>query len=261
MNSTRHSHPHGQHLNGHAGANGHLNGHATHTAPTTHAPHRIVEPRKAGVSSALTAHAKFLAEFISNPGRMGAVAASSPNLAKRIADQIDFSRTNSIVEFGPGTGVVTKELLARMKPGTKFFAIERSADLAKICRQRLPQVKVYEESAEIVDELCRREGIESLDVVVSGLPWASFPDALQDRILESTLRALKPGGRFVMFGYRVGLLTPAGRRFHAKLPRFFDHVRRSNTVWLNLPPALVFTGVRKAKIDSASARTKSATAI
>ncbi|MGH7244687.1 MAG: class I SAM-dependent methyltransferase [Phycisphaerales bacterium] len=213
------------------------------------------------MSSALAGHAKFLAEFISNPGRMGAVAASSPGLAKRIADQIDFTKTNSIVEYGPGTGVVTKELLARMKPGTKFFAIERSADLAKICRQRLPQVKLYEESAEIVDELTRREGIESLDVVVSGLPWASFPDDLQDRILHATLRALKPGGKFVMFGYRVGLYTPAGRRFHAKLPRYFDNMRRSGSVWLNIPPALVFSGVRKAKIETSSARTTASTSV
>lgn len=192
---------------------------------------------------------------------MGAVAASSPGLAKRIADQIDFASARSIVEFGPGTGVITRELLSRMQPGTRFFAIERSPDLAKICRKRLPQVKLYEESAEKVDELCRLEGIESLDVVVSGLPWASFPDDLQDRILRATLRVLKPGGRFVMFGYQVGLLTPAGRRFHAKLPLYFDNVRRSRSVWLNLPPALVFTGVRKKQIDSASARTTASTSI
>jgi len=221
----------------------------------------MVEPRRPGVSAALTAHAKFLAEFISNPGRMGAVAASSPGLAKSIANQIDFSKVNSLVEYGPGTGVITKELLARIKPGTKFFAIERSADLAKICRERLPHLKLYEESAEIVDQLIRREGIESLDVVVSGLPWVSFPDALQDRILEATVRALKPGGKFVMFGYRVGLYTPAGRRFHAKLPKYFDQMGRSSSVWLNIPPALVFSGVRKAKVDSASARTTPATSI
>ena len=122
-------------------------------------------------------------------------------------------------------------------------------------------MKLYEESAEIVDQLIRREGIESLDVVVSGLPWVSFPDALQDRILEATVRALKPGGKFVMFGYRVGLYTPAGRRFHAKLPKYFDQMGRASSVWMNIPPALVFSGVRKAKTEVASARTTSATSI
>lgn len=252
MNSSSNSHPHGTHFPQHTGANGHANGHAS--------GHRIVEPRRAGVSASLAAHARFLAEFITNPGRMGAVAASSPALAKRIADQIDFDKARSIVEFGPGTGVVTKELLARMKPGTKFFAIERSADLAKICRERLPQVKLYEESAEIVDQLAEREGLQQLDVVVSGLPWASFPDDLQDRIIESTMRVLRPGGRFVMFGYQMGLLTPAGRRFHSKLPRYLDNLHRTRSVWMNLPPALVFTGVRKAKLEHVSARTTGARA-
>ncbi len=207
---------------------------------------------------ALAAHARFLAEFITNPGRMGAVAASSPALAKKIADQLDFQKINSVVEFGPGTGVITRELLARMRPGTHFFAIERSADLAKICRQRLPQVKLYEESAERVEELCSREGLGHVDAIVSGLPWVSFPDDLQDRILNATFRVLKPGGSFVMFGYRVGLFTPAGRRFHTKLPRYFENLRRSRSVWLNLPPALVFSGVRRRQIAT-SARTNPAT--
>lgn len=194
---------------------------------------------------ALAAHARFLAEFISNPGRMGAVAASSPALAKRIADQIDFSKTQSLVEFGPGTGVVTKEIVSRLQPGTKFFTIERSADLAKICRQRLPHVKLYEESAENVEELAHREGIDQLDVVVSGLPWASFPESLQDGILKATMRILKPGGLFVMFGYRMGLYTTGGRRFHAKLPKYFENVHRSGSVWMNIPPALVFSGIKR----------------
>jgi phospholipid N-methyltransferase len=217
-----------------ASSNGHPHGHD-----------RPVEPRRKASRSSLAAHAKFLAEFITHPGRMGAFAASSPALAKRMADQIDWSQANSVVEYGPGTGTITQELITRVKPGARFFAIERSADLAAICRKRLPQLHLYKDSAENIAELCRREGIEQLDAVVSCLPWASFPEKLQDSILAATMKALKPGGTFVMFGYQMGLFTPAGRRFHSRLPNYFDNIRRTRVVWMNLPPALVFTGERK----------------
>ncbi|HEX8876892.1 MAG TPA: methyltransferase domain-containing protein [Phycisphaerales bacterium] len=224
------------HSGSHAGthANGQAGGHD-----------RMIEPRKKASRSTLAAHAKFLAEFITHPGRMGAVAASSPALAKRMADQIDWSGVRSIVEFGSGTGVVTEELAKRTPAGAKFFTIERSPELAAVCRKRLPHVKLYEDSAENIVELCRKEGIAELDVVVSCLPWASFPEKLQDSILAATMKVLKPGGTFVMFGYQMGLFTPAGRRFHSRLPQYFDNVRRSRVVWLNLPPALVFMGERK----------------
>jgi phospholipid N-methyltransferase len=229
----------------HTHSNGHANGHAS-----SHAGHdRLIEPRKKASRSSLAAHAKFLAEFISHPGRMGAVAASGPALAKRMAAQIDWANTRAIVEYGPGTGTVTEELIKHVKPGTKFFVIERSPELAAVCRRRLPQVHLYEDSAENIVEICRTEGVEQLDVVVSCLPWASFPESLQDSILTATMKALKPGGKFVGFGYQMGLLTPAGRRFHGRLPRYFENIGRSRPVWLNIPPALVFTGDRRQQPD------------
>lgn len=212
---------------------------------TAHSQHRLVEPHRKASRSSLAAHAKFLAEFITHPGRMGAFAASSPALANRMADQVDWANAKSIVEYGPGTGTITQELVTRVHPGAKFFAIERSPELAAICRRRLPALNLYEDSAENIVEICRKEGVQQLDVVISCLPWASFPEQLQDSILAATMKALKPGGTFVMFGYQMGLYTPAGRRFHTRLPNYFDNIRRTKVVWLNLPPALVFVGERR----------------
>jgi len=51
---------------------------------------------------------------------------------------------------------------------------------------------------------------------------------------------MSPNGQFVTFAYLQGLLLPPGRRFVALLPKYFTHVSRSRTVWLNLPPAFVY---------------------
>ena len=68
-----------------------------------------------------------------------------------------------------------------------------------------------------------------------GLPWASFGEDLQTRILDASVRILRPGGRFVLCGYPLGLMLPAGKRFYRLLPRYFSSIERGPLVWRNLP--------------------------
>ena len=42
------------------------------------------------------------------------------------------------------------------------------------------------------------------------------------------------------FAYLQGLLLKAGKRFRKRLDDTFANVRRSPTVWWNLPPAFVY---------------------
>jgi phosphatidylethanolamine/phosphatidyl-N-methylethanolamine N-methyltransferase len=181
----------------------------------------------------------FLKEFLDNPGQVGAIAPSSRFLARRMAGGLAHASIKAVVEYGPGTGVVTRAILERIPKGCKYLAIERSAELVRLFRQRFPGITIYEDTAANVQRLCRKNGIDAVDTVVSGLPWAVFPEPLQDEILAATVKVLRPGGEFVTFGYHVGLLTPAGRRFHKKLPRYFSSVRRDEVVWRNMPPAFV----------------------
>jgi phospholipid N-methyltransferase len=75
---------------------------------------------------------------------------------------------------------------------------------------------------------------------VSGLPWAAFPEALQDQLLDTIADVLRPGGRLVTFAYLQGVLLPAGAKFKRKLKQRFRRVSTTRTVWLNLPPAFVY---------------------
>jgi phospholipid N-methyltransferase len=92
-----------------------------------------------------------------------------------------------------------------------------------------------------VQSICKSQGIEHVDMIISGLPWASFPDELQIATLEGVRNVLKPGGRLVTFGYHIGTMLPAGRRFYRRLPEYFSRITRSPYIWLNLPPAFVIT--------------------
>lgn len=161
-----------------------------------------------------------------------------------MVDWFDWESIRGVVEFGPGTGVFTEAIVGRLHEDAKFFAIERSPELAELTRQRCPSVTVYEDSVVNVAELCRRESIERVDAIICGLPWASFSQSLQSEIMDSMLEVLAPEAKFATFAYWQGVVLPAGRRFSRRLQTTFTTVQRSHTVWRNLPPAFVYRCVR-----------------
>ena len=59
----------------------------------------------------------FFRQFLRSPRSIGAVLPSSPALARVMLAPIDFSTAQAIVEFGPGTGALTREIAARLAPG------------------------------------------------------------------------------------------------------------------------------------------------
>jgi len=183
---------------------------------------------------------RFLREFVSAPGLVGAVAPSSGALARSMVAWADLGRARAVVEYGAGTGIFTGHILSRLPEGCRFFAVEVNPRLADVLRERHPSVAVHVDSAKNVRELCAREGIEAVDCIISGLPWACFPEKDQAELLDGVLSVLRRGGEFVTFAYVHGLLLPGGRRFRKRLGRYFPHVSRSSVVWWNLPPAFVY---------------------
>ena len=192
----------------------------------------------------LRAHATFFFQFLAKPGMIGAVAPSSPYLAAEMLRTVDLGPGARVAEYGPGTGAFTKAILDRLHPDATFFAVERNEALADQLRRRFPSLHLHTGSVEDIETFCKAEGVAQLDAIVSGLPWASFPQDLQVRILDATMKVLKPGGQLVTFGYHLGLLTSAGRRFKKLLPRYFSSITRGPAVWRNTPPAFTLRCTR-----------------
>lgn len=186
----------------------------------------------------------FLKTFLRHPTQVGAIAPSSPGLVQAMVRWFDWESARGIVEFGPGTGVFTEAIEAKRHPDSTFFAIERSAEMAAVARERCPNTTIYEDSVTNVAELCRQQSIEQVDAIICGLPWASFSESLQSEIMEETLSVLRPGGQFATFAYWQGVILPAGQRFSRRLKESFASVGKSHTVWRNLPPAFVYRCLR-----------------
>lgn len=191
-------------------------------------------------ASRSTGRGAFIRQFIMNTGMVGAIAPSSKQLGEAMVQGLDFANARAILEFGPGSGMLTDAILKRLHPHTKFLPIELNDDMAIAFKKRHPNIPLIRDSAANARQICNQHGIDKVDLIVSGLPWASFPESLQVSILDAARDVLKPGGTMVTFGYHVGTLLPAGKRFYRLLPKYFDTIQKSSIVWRNIPPAFFF---------------------
>jgi phosphatidylethanolamine/phosphatidyl-N-methylethanolamine N-methyltransferase len=184
---------------------------------------------------------QFVKRFCRSPRTIGAIAPSSAKLAGLMVRPIDFEQARVIVEYGPGSGVFSKQILGRIDPATTlFFGLELDEQMNRLARAQLPGVPIFQDSASNVRKYLDRFEAPFADAIVSGLPWAAFPEELQDAILAETVAGLPPGGIFSTFAYLHGLVLPSGIRFRQKLRHHFATVLTSPIVWGNVPPAIVY---------------------
>ncbi len=183
---------------------------------------------------------RFIGAFLRSPSTVGAIWPSSPALAEEMVRSADLTAARCLVELGPGTGVFTKKIAATLPPGTRFAAIERDATLARQVADRFPGVHVIAGCATEISRHLREASLPSPDAILSGLPWAAFPESLQTRILGEIYNTLQPGGTFATFAYYGPHRLKSGRRFSDNLKNVFSSVEKSRLVLGNFPPAFVY---------------------
>jgi phospholipid N-methyltransferase len=179
-------------------------------------------------------------EFFRNPRSTGAVMPSSGKLAKVITSEIGLKSARRVIELGPGTGAITRHILEGMEPGTEFFAVELNEKMYETFKHKFPGVKIINENAASLRSIIVREGMQDVDLIISGLPWASFGAPLQRRLLLEITGSLAPRGIFTTFAYVQGLALPSARAFKRRLDKRFATVQRTPIIWNNIPPAVVY---------------------
>lgn len=182
----------------------------------------------------------FLREFVRRPSRIGAIAPSSRWLARRMVASGPLRLADTVVELGPGTGSFTRAIQDSIVPSTTFFALEINEEFATNLRLRFPDLTVHHDSADKLPQYLAHHGKSAADCVLSGLPWASLPVAVQEESMTAVVESLSPGGTFTTFAYLHALCLPEARRFRKRLESLFTSVELSPVVWLNLPPAFVY---------------------
>lgn len=187
---------------------------------------------------------ELIKQFFVRPRTIGALCPSTRFLAKEITKDVGIEEASVVVEIGAGTGAFTQHILDKVSENSNFLAIEINEKVYNVLKSRFPDVKIYNDCASKLSEILHSENLNHVDTIVSGLPWAAFPDSLQTKLLTSIYDNLKPGGTFTTFAYLQGMILPSAHRFKKRLQKYFSEVNKGSVVWTNIPPAFVYRCIK-----------------
>jgi len=169
--------------------------------------------------------------------KVGAIASSSKYVSKNMVNKIDFDKANILIEYGPGKGIITKQLLDLMKKDAILFAFETNENfleyMTKINDERLIILNADAEEAQNI--LKNRFKIEQVDYIISTIPFTFFDRRKRRRIIYRSYSMLKEKGKFITSQYSWLIYNLIKNKFSESSIK---------ATLFNLPPAFIFEGIK-----------------
>jgi len=182
---------------------------------------------------------KHIFEFVKNVKKTGAIAPSSKFLVKDLVGYLKTYRKDwpgksiRVLELGPGTGVLTKEILRCIRPQDHFDSVElnRYFYCHLLKKYRHENLNIYKQ------DFLEFESGESYDFIFSSLPYESMPEDLASDIWQKKLELCRPNAYICYYKYvKIGNFRCD---FEKELVEKYQQDK--TLVMLNLPPARCFT--------------------
>ena len=170
----------------------------------------------------------FFRQLLSRPKQISAIAPSSRFLARAMAAGL--KPGDRVVEFGPGTGVLTKAILAAGVRPQDLTLFEFNEDFVSHLRAAFPGVTVHNAGA----QTAAQHVAKGVDAVISGLPLLSMPLEIRESIVRAAFDVLGQDGCYMQFTY--GPRPPISDEQIAALNL---KVEQTAHILFNLPPARV----------------------
>ena len=106
----------------------------------------------------------FFSNFLKRPKEVAAITPSSRYVIRHITKNIDFNNAKYIVEYGPGIGNITEELLKNMSPDARLVCIESNKKFCIFLNDKLadPRLTVVNDTAEKLDSYMNKFGIKNI---------------------------------------------------------------------------------------------------
>jgi phosphatidylethanolamine/phosphatidyl-N-methylethanolamine N-methyltransferase len=172
---------------------------------------------------------KFFKGWMDKPKAVGAIMPTSSVTSRRMASVIDTTSGLPVLEVGPGTGVITKAILARGVKPENLYTVEYSANFVRHLRATYPAVNVIEGDAfNLTDTLGDNRDMQ-FDCVISAVPLLNFSIERRIAYLNDLLGRIPLGRPVMQITYGPLSPIPAGKGDYTV--KHFDFIIR------NIPPA------------------------
>lgn len=177
--------------------------------------------------------AMFFKGFIKHPVMVGSIIPSTDTLIRHMLSRVDWSATKVFVEYGPGVGTFSQQILQRLAPDATYIAIDTNPDFIEYLAATIKDSRfrpILGSAADVV-QIVEDSGFDKADYVLSGLPFSTLPAGVGAAIASETERVLRPGGAFLVYQFRAKV-----RDF---ISPHFQSIDHGMEYW-NIPPCHLF---------------------
>ncbi|MEQ8480699.1 MAG: methyltransferase domain-containing protein [Hoeflea sp.] len=172
---------------------------------------------------------RFFRSWLGGPRHVGAVLPTSMTAARSMASVVNPGSGMPVLELGPGTGVITRAILARGLDPAHLVSVEFSPEFHARLKLDHPSINLILGDAFELEATLGEFGAWKFDCVISGIPLLNFPVEDRVRLVEDLLDRVPAGRPVVQFSY--GLTSPVPARLADFEVSHHDYVVR------NVPPA------------------------
>ena len=186
----------------------------------------------------------FLKRFLKGPKQVASVWPSSRFLARQMFADLSLADGDLVVEYGPGTGAFTGEVLRLRDAGCnlRYLGVEKDPGMHAFLSKRYPALDFVLGDAVDVVAHCQARGLPKARAVISGLPLIFFDWTIMRDIIHATSASLQADGVFRTFSYVHSYPTRGAQDLRELMRECFEHYALSQPVLRNVPPAFTLTG-------------------
>ncbi len=155
--------------------------------------------------------------------------------------KFDFSEPRIIVEYGPGEGCHTREIVRQMHRDSTLLLFELDQELASHLRRQFrhnSRIHVINAGADEITNELKIRGIEHCDYIVSGIPFSTMEINKKRALLKKTYDALSPkaSSAFIIYQFTNELRQHATIFPRAQTEYFLQNIPPSFiTVFYKMP--------------------------
>lgn len=143
----------------------------------------------------------FFQRWMANPLSMGSIIPSSSGLQRLVRENLICGPDQVVVEFGGGTGAITKAVLEAGVPGERIYSVEIDGELCSYLQRVYPDVNVLHGDCRNIDRMLPDGLVGKVGTIIVGIPMVMLPIDLQKEIVAAIFRVMPAGSRFVLYTY------------------------------------------------------------
>lgn len=152
-----------------------------------------MKERSKSILASVADDIRFIRGWAKQPRAVGAIKPTSKQAAKVMVSYIPADSTLPILEFGPGTGIITRTMIESGIAPERIVSIEYDSSFCKHLRKTIPGVNFIEGDAFDLEKTLHQQNGQKFAAILSGIPLLNFAKSEREKLITGSLKWIGDG--------------------------------------------------------------------